>query len=1537
MKRDLNRWLFLVVILAAAAYYSGCGGGSASPPPPPSISVSLSPAGAQAIDQGQSKQFTATVNSDASNKGVNWTLTSNGAACSPACGTLSTASTLSGAATTYTAPGAVNANLAVNVTATSVADSTKSSTDVTTVVPAPAMNNPAQLPAATVGQPYSYTLTEAGGVPPVTWSITAGSLPAGLSLNSNTGVISGTPSIASQTVSASAKSRATIQPNVAPSGVTVSVCDSGNPQLCSSELLTLLVNGAPDFSLSVSPDSVMINQGTSGTTTISIATQGGFSGTVSLMASGLPNGVTTSFSPVANNSSTLTLTAAANAAIGTVTVTITGTSGNLTHTTNLSLGVTAIGSSITIAFTEAPPASLTIGAMAQVSATVSNDAGNGGADWAVACGSSDCGGFSPSHTASGAPTTYMAPASVPNGGNVTITATATSKPSPSVMQVLNIIPSEAAGNVPRFVYASDPNTISILAVDAFTGQLRDRGYISPYLGDIEPLTDDNPMILDRASNIMYLPTQDPNTFAPEYAAYKIDPKGGSLAALPGATFPVGSQPFSSVIDAVGHHLFALESPTVTTRVVQVFAIDQASGVLVEVPGSPFDVSSTCPSTGSVQLLLHPSGNFLYIAGSGGNALTCGYAVDASGALTPVPGSPFPGVTADPTGVAMDPLGRFIFFGQNKLVGPNQAAPGVSVFVIDKTGALALLPGSPFLAPVPVSDNAVSIAVDPAGNFVYLSTSFTTSIFAFGIQSSGQLWPYRSAVFTTPFGAENLYIDPSGSLLYAVPGSGPSSPYVSVFSLGNLATASTNTWPLPSVDSFRLKGVSGGTAENRFYLAFVSGAASVAFTPSFSYVTDSADNDVSAFAINANTGSLTNAPGSPYPTGKMPASIATDLAGTRAYVANTADNTLTGYSINTATGTLKVITGSPFATSKDPTATAVDPSGNFVYALDTQAKTIDEFTADSTGVLSSLFSVCGSVAVNAGTAPSSMAVEPSGVIAYVSDASSNTLRAFKVLPFGEDMGGCLLFPGIVATDMSPSSVAVHPSGNFVYVANAGSNDVSAFAALGYPDTFSLAAVSGSPFAVGSNPVSIVVDPTGRFLYTANQNSNDVSAYAIDKLTGVLTPVAGSPFIAGTAPVSATADTSGRFLYVANKTSNTVSAFSIDSATGALTPLVGSPFSAGSAPSSIVTTGEIGDGPVPPPPPLLPNPPPPLPPGADFTVSLSPAIQDLVWGESATYTVTVQPVNGFSGNVTVSLYNPPPGITGSPIDLSVGGGSSTGNLVINTSEAASSAGMNLLNVLATSGFLNHTRGFSLAVHRLPGQFTPIKLLSPTGGGMQTFACNNRISAQVTPPGSPVAPFTVQFIRDGKAYPVQAVPFSGFLGFSPNCRVGVVVADASPPSSSPLAVYLFNLDFSVGATPIGGMINPTGSTYFWNDFLFSPDDSLLVILGASGNGQVINQSNPQPTHGAYVLDMLNHASPETLTTFYGSGGYGAPVMACVDLLPSAGTAPINGCTPVVGTLASQHPNQVRVTFVVNPGAPATVQRDANGNAELFLVPPF
>jgi hypothetical protein len=106
-----------------------------------------------------------------------------------------------------------------------------------------------------------------------------------------------------------------------------------------------LLPSTPDFSLSVSPASHGVNPGGSVNYTISTASVFGFSGTVALAASGLPNGATASFAPssvVTPGTSTLTIATSTGTPLGNVTITVTGTSGTRTHSINTVLVVTTV-------------------------------------------------------------------------------------------------------------------------------------------------------------------------------------------------------------------------------------------------------------------------------------------------------------------------------------------------------------------------------------------------------------------------------------------------------------------------------------------------------------------------------------------------------------------------------------------------------------------------------------------------------------------------------------------------------------------------------------------------------------------------------------------------------------------------------------------------------------------------------------------------------------------------------------------------------------------------------------------------------------------------------------------------------------------------------------------------------------------------------------------------------------------------------------------------------------------------------------------
>jgi hypothetical protein len=113
--------------------------------------------------------------------------------------------------------------------------------------------------------------------------------------------------------------------------------------LTEATTFTLIVNPSQSFTLAPSSSSLSVTQGSSATNTITITDVGGFTGSVTLTASGLPSGVTAKFGTnPTTSSSVLTLTASSTAASGTYTVTVTGVSGSLTETTTFTLIVNPV-------------------------------------------------------------------------------------------------------------------------------------------------------------------------------------------------------------------------------------------------------------------------------------------------------------------------------------------------------------------------------------------------------------------------------------------------------------------------------------------------------------------------------------------------------------------------------------------------------------------------------------------------------------------------------------------------------------------------------------------------------------------------------------------------------------------------------------------------------------------------------------------------------------------------------------------------------------------------------------------------------------------------------------------------------------------------------------------------------------------------------------------------------------------------------------------------------------------------------------------
>jgi 6-phosphogluconolactonase (cycloisomerase 2 family) len=299
----------------------------------------------------------------------------------------------------------------------------------------------------------------------------------------------------------------------------------------------------------------------------------------------------------------------------------------------------------------------------------------------------------------------------------------------------------------------------------------------------------------------------------------------------------------------------------------------ATGTLTPVPGSPFAAGAN-----PVSAAVDPSGKFLYVANGselcpacpGANTVSA-YTIGATGALTPIAGSPF-AAGAGPFSVAVDPTGRFVYVA-------NQFSANVSAYSINgATGALTPISGSPFAA----GTNPFSVVVHPTGKFLYVVNIVSGNVSAYSINAAtGALTPISGSPFGAGHESALAAVSPSG-LFYWVPN----------FSDNNIQSYSVNV----TTGALTSLGVTTSSG---------SGPTSVAVDPtgSFVYVTDQFSGDVSAYLGAAG---LLVANGSPATGAPATRFSAVDPSGRFLYTSNfTLSGTVTAYSIG-ATGTLTLI-------------------------------------------------------------------------------------------------------------------------------------------------------------------------------------------------------------------------------------------------------------------------------------------------------------------------------------------------------------------------------------------------------------------------------------------------------------------------------------------------------------------------------------------------------------------------------------------------------------------------------------------------------
>jgi 6-phosphogluconolactonase (cycloisomerase 2 family) len=573
--------------------------------------------------------------------------------------------------------------------------------------------------SANVGTPFTQILLEQGGLGNLTWSET-GTLPAGVTFSPQ-GVLSGTPTTTGSFP------------------LTFTVTDSSTPTKTASRNFILTVTSGPVVLVITTST---LPGGTANTPyAANISSTGGVLPIGFAVTSGaLPPGLSLALAATPPQTATLSGTPTTT---GTFTFVVTATDASSpAATASASYTVTIAPLVVSSLVVQHSSPSIPVGSVQQFLALVTLPNGTTqNLTTSVTWSSSDTTKVT-INNASGSQGFATAIAS----GTVTITANLNGV---SGSAVLNVVSTPSA--VTQFAYVANrtDNTISVDALSSAGGGL------SPILGSpfAAGITAPNGLAVDPTARFLYV-----STFGgPSLSGLAINGTTGALSPIPGSPFTQGSNPIFLAVDPTGRFVY---TANLGSDNVSVFSIDSNTGALAATSGSPFPAGSQPHG-----VTIDPKGRFAYVAncgsgqgctGTGSGSIT-GYALNSvTGAMTPVPGSPFL-AGLNPFAVTVDPTGKFVYVA-------NTSSSSVSAFTIDpNSGTLSALAGSPFQ----VGTQPGALTVDRAGKLLYVANGGSLNISGFTISPiDGSLTPIPGSPFQLGRIPTSVAVDATNQFLYA---------------------------------------------------------------------------------------------------------------------------------------------------------------------------------------------------------------------------------------------------------------------------------------------------------------------------------------------------------------------------------------------------------------------------------------------------------------------------------------------------------------------------------------------------------------------------------------------------------------------------------------------------------------------------------------------------------------------------------------------------------------------------------------------------
>jgi 6-phosphogluconolactonase (cycloisomerase 2 family) len=341
--------------------------------------------------------------------------------------------------------------------------------------------------------------------------------------------------------------------------------------------------------------------------------------------------------------------------------------------------------------------------------------------------------------------------------------------------------------------------------------------------------------------------------------------------------------------------------------VSVYRVDQESGALTQIQDSPYSSGGRNP----VAEVTSPNGSNLYVANHDDNTIV-EFAIGTDGKLYPQHTYNTPGT--EPSALAINAAGTYLYVVDYYQPSYTSLQPGpgaVVVFPINTDGSLGTAVANGTLAYFPVGNNPASVNVTANGSFVYVVNANTSvqagTVSAFSVGSGGVL----NAVAGSPFTAG------------VAPNASASDPTSRFFYITDSATNQLIAYTIGATGA--LTPLQNGP----FATGTFPDAVTIDPSGTYLYVANYNSNSISAYQITQSTGAPSGLAGAAtYSTDTGPTCVLVDPAfGRFVYTSDFLGSSVTGFELNPNTGVLTGAENSPFPTAGQPTCTAAVTHGN----------------------------------------------------------------------------------------------------------------------------------------------------------------------------------------------------------------------------------------------------------------------------------------------------------------------------------------------------------------------------------------------------------------------------------------------------------------------------------------------------------------------------------------------------------------------------------------------------------------------------------